>query len=58
MFQAEPEVGICRVVCFSPRHDLTLPEMPLGDVEAVIRTWTEETIDLGSRLGDQLRSGV
>ena len=49
MFQAEPEVGICRVVCFSPRHDLTLPEMPLGDVEAVIRTWTEETIDLGSR---------
>ena len=49
LFRAEPEVGICRVVCFSPRHDLTLPEMPLKDVEAVIRTWTAETVDLGSR---------
>jgi UDPglucose--hexose-1-phosphate uridylyltransferase len=49
LFRAEPEVGICRVVCFSPRHDLTLPEMALDDVEEVIRTWTKETIDLGSR---------
>ena len=48
LFRAEPEVGICRVVCFSPRHDLTLPEMALSDVEAVIRTWTQETLDLGS----------
>ena len=37
LFTAEPEAGICRVVCFSPRHDLTLPEMPQADVEAVVR---------------------
>ncbi len=49
LLRAEPEAGICRVVCFSPRHDLTLPEMALNDVEAVIRTWTEQTVDLGSR---------
>ncbi len=49
LFTAEPENGLCRVVCFSPRHDLTLPEMQLGDVEAVVRTWTEQTLDLGSR---------
>ncbi len=49
LLRAEPEAGICRVVCFSPRHDITLPEMALSDVEAVIRTWTEQTMDLGNR---------
>lgn len=49
LFTAEMESGLCRVVCFSPRHDLTLPEMALDDVEAVVRTWTEQTIELGSK---------
>ncbi len=49
LFVAEPEYGLCRVVCFSPRHDLTIPELPQSDVEAVIRTWTEQTLDLGQR---------
>ena len=49
LFTAEPESGLCRVVCFSPRHDLTLPEMTQEDVEAVVRTWTEQTLDLGGR---------
>jgi UDPglucose--hexose-1-phosphate uridylyltransferase len=48
LFAAEPESGLCRVVCFSPRHDLTLPEMSQAEVEAVVRTWTEQTLDLGS----------
>ncbi len=47
LFTAEPETGICRVVCFSPRHDLTLPEMDLKDVEAVLRAWTDQTVELG-----------
>jgi UDPglucose--hexose-1-phosphate uridylyltransferase len=47
LFAAEPEVGLCRVVCFSPRHDLTLPIMSQEDVEAVVNTWTEQTLDLG-----------
>ncbi len=46
LFTAEPEVGICRVVCFSPRHDLTLPEMSQPEVEAVVRTWSAETESL------------
>lgn len=41
-----PERGLCRVVCFSPRHDLTLPELELAAVEKVIATWTEQTVDL------------
>jgi UDPglucose--hexose-1-phosphate uridylyltransferase len=49
LFQAEAEPGLCRVICFSPRHDLTLPELGQADVEAVVRTWTEQTADLGSR---------
>ncbi len=49
LFAAQPEAGICRVVCFSPRHDLTLPEMSQAEVEAVIRTWSSQTDEL-SRL--------
>lgn len=49
LLQAEEETGLCRVICFSPRHDLSLPEMPLAGVEDVVRTWTEQTLDLGSR---------
>jgi UDPglucose--hexose-1-phosphate uridylyltransferase len=45
---AEPTPGLCRVVCFSPRHDLTLPELTLPEVEAVIQTWTDQTRDLAS----------
>ncbi len=46
---AAPERGICRVVCFSPRHDLTLPELDLPAVEQVIATWQRETADLAGR---------
>lgn len=47
-FKAKPERGISRVVCFSPRHDLTLPEMELPAIENIIRTWQKEYTDLGA----------
>jgi UDPglucose--hexose-1-phosphate uridylyltransferase len=53
LFTVEPVSGVCRVVCFSPRHDLTLPDLSLDEVEAVIRTWTDETRELGARPGIQ-----
>ncbi|MEJ2601130.1 MAG: UDP-glucose--hexose-1-phosphate uridylyltransferase [Anaerolineales bacterium] len=43
IFRVLPEHGIARVVCFSPRHDLTLPELDQAQVEAVVRTWSEQT---------------
>ncbi len=43
------ERGICRVVCFSPRHDLTLPELDLPAIEKVLTTWVEQSADLGSK---------
>lgn len=49
LFRIETETGMCRVMCFSPRHDLTLPELSQAEVEAVVRTWIEQTVDLGSR---------
>jgi UDPglucose--hexose-1-phosphate uridylyltransferase len=47
LFIAEAEQGLCRVICFSPRHDLSLPELSQAEVEEVVRTWTEQTRDLG-----------
>ena len=44
-----PERGLCRVVCFSPRHDLTLPELELSAIEDVIQTWTEQSVDIGTK---------
>lgn len=46
LFRASTEKGICRVVCFSPDHSLTLSEMsPLG-IEKVIREWIKEFDEL------------
>jgi len=47
IFNAEPVSGLCRVVCFSPRHDLTLAELSQADVEAVVHTWADQTRQLG-----------
>ncbi len=49
LLREEPESGYCKVVCFSPRHDLTLPDMAVGDVKKVIQTWTQESEALGAR---------
>jgi len=46
---AESESGFCRVLCFSPRHDLTLAQMEVADVKRVVDAWVEETINLGQR---------
>jgi UDPglucose--hexose-1-phosphate uridylyltransferase len=39
---ARVERGICRVVCFSPRHDLTIPRMQLEEVKRVVEVWTQQ----------------
>lgn len=49
LMKAETESGICRVVCFSPRHDLTLPELDRSAIQNVIQTWTRESVDLAAR---------
>lgn len=44
---AEGEQGICRVVCFSPRHDLSLANMSKPEIRKVIEVWKKEFIELG-----------
>jgi UDPglucose--hexose-1-phosphate uridylyltransferase len=44
---ARVERGICRVVCFSARHDLTIPRMRQEEVRRVIEVWTQEYRELG-----------
>lgn len=43
-----PEQGQCLVVCFSPRHDLTLPELDLPAIENVLTTWSIESDNLAA----------
>ena len=39
---ARAEAGICRVVCFSPRHDLTIPRMSPVELRAVVDAWVDQ----------------
>ena len=39
---ARPAAGLCRVVCFSPRHDLTLPRMDAASIRIVVDAWSAE----------------
>ena len=46
---AEGEPGICRVVCFSPKHNLTLANMDLPALRRVVDVWVDQYLDLGAR---------
>lgn len=45
---ASTESGLCRVICFSPRHDLTLALMPAADVRAVVDVWASQYTEIGA----------
>jgi UDPglucose--hexose-1-phosphate uridylyltransferase len=49
LLRAEGEQGTCRVICFSPRHDLTLAGMATPDVRRVVDMWAEQSTELGAR---------
>ena len=48
LLQARSEKGVCRVVCFSPRHDLTLADMPVEQVAGVVDLWADQAAELGA----------
>jgi UDPglucose--hexose-1-phosphate uridylyltransferase len=49
LLRAEGEQGTCRVLCFSPRHNLTMAGMSSAGVRRIIDVWAEQTADLGQR---------
>lgn len=49
LFKIKAPKGTCRVVCFSPRHDLTLPELPVDVITEVIDVWADQVTELSQR---------
>jgi UDPglucose--hexose-1-phosphate uridylyltransferase len=49
LLQARVHAGTCRVMCFSPRHDLTLAQMAQAEIRAVVDTWAAQVAELGQR---------
>ncbi len=49
LFHVKSESGICKVICFSPRHDLTIPEMKVDDIKKVVDVWQREYLELGAK---------
>lgn len=47
LFIEQSANGECRVICFSPRHDLSLPEMDTPAIRAVVDLWAEQSEELG-----------
>jgi UDPglucose--hexose-1-phosphate uridylyltransferase len=45
---ARPESGICRVVCFSPRHDASLPCLSIPELRAVVDVWVDQYVGLSA----------
>jgi len=48
LLKTQPEAGTCRVICFSPRHDLTLPEMSVPALRRVVDVWAAQYLELGA----------
>ena len=49
LLQAQGERGLCRVLCFSPNHALTIPEMEIDSIAKVVNLWQKEYLDLGAK---------
>ena len=49
IYRTRPARGIARVVCYSPRHSLTLAELETPEVEELLRVWQEQYRELGAR---------
>ncbi|XKL66681.1 hypothetical protein PGB90_010101 [Kerria lacca] len=47
LFQIAPGKGICRVMCFHPKSNITVPLMTISELKDVIDTWIEQFEDLG-----------
>jgi UDPglucose--hexose-1-phosphate uridylyltransferase len=49
IYRNRPARGLARVVCYSPKHNLTLGELEREEVANLLRVWQDEYTDLGSR---------
>lgn len=49
LFRSEAVSGECRVICYSPRHDLSLADMDVTGIARVVDVWAAQIEELGSR---------
>lgn len=49
LLTSQPAQGLCRVICFSPDHDRSLPELSLPELVEVVDTWCVQSEELGAR---------
>jgi UDPglucose--hexose-1-phosphate uridylyltransferase len=49
MFRNRPATGLARVLCYSPRHNVSLAELKVAEIESLIEAWQEQYAELGSR---------
>jgi UDPglucose--hexose-1-phosphate uridylyltransferase len=49
LLKAETEIGTCRVICFSPRHDLTIARMDASQARHVVDVWATQSSELGKQ---------
>lgn len=48
-FRTTPVRGTCRVICFHPKHNLSLAEMDKASIINVINLWIDQTLDLSDK---------
>lgn len=46
LYRTRPATGVARVVCYSPRHDMTLAELDVAGVDALLQTWQDQMREL------------
>ena len=46
---AEPETGVCRVICYTPDHSKTMASMTRAEITAVVEVWTAQWQELSTR---------
>lgn len=49
LFQSQSVSGVSRVICFSPDHSKTLPELSLTEIGNVVKTWQQQIVELSER---------
>ena len=47
IYRNRPAQGVARVVCYSPRHDLSLAQLKISEIEELIAAWQREYTNLG-----------
>ncbi len=48
LLRAESQPGTCRVICYSPRHDLDMARMAPGEIRTVVDLWADQVADLSA----------